>query len=173
MHFLFSFFQVFHKDIAFHWPSLAMANGKERDSTAIGISTERRACQKHDTKRSDWHGTGRLEPVRAHQSNLSTTRSIKTDKLLISTHISFKRAKFVKENLSDLNKVTPRVLVGTPFVEIIRYAREQSIDLIVMGTHGHSALAAMLLGTVAEKVVRKAPCPVLTVRDPRHKFEAP
>ena len=81
--------------------------------------------------------------------------------------------KFVKENLSDLNKVTPRVLVGTPFVEIIRYAREQSIDLIVMGTHGHSALAAMLLGTVAEKVVRKAPCPVLTVRDPRHKFEAP
>jgi nucleotide-binding universal stress UspA family protein len=81
--------------------------------------------------------------------------------------------KFVKENLSDLNKVTPRVLVGTPFVEIIRYARDQSIDLIVIGTHGHSALAAMLLGTVAEKVVRKAPCPVLTVRDPRHKFEAP
>jgi nucleotide-binding universal stress UspA family protein len=81
--------------------------------------------------------------------------------------------KFVAENLSELNKVTPRVLIGTPFVEIIRYATDQSIDLIVIGTHGHSALAAMLLGSVAEKVVRKAPCPVLTARDPRHKFEAP
>jgi nucleotide-binding universal stress UspA family protein len=65
------------------------------------------------------------------------------------------------------------VLVGTPFVEIIHYARDQSIDLIVLGTHGRSALAAMLLGTVAEKVVRKAPCPVLTVRHPQHKFEMP
>ena len=81
--------------------------------------------------------------------------------------------KFVAENLSELNKVTPRVLIGTPFVEIIRYAKDQSIDLIVIGTHGHSALAAMLLGSVAEKVVRKSPCPVLTVRDPRHKFEVP
>jgi nucleotide-binding universal stress UspA family protein len=81
--------------------------------------------------------------------------------------------KFVSENLSEIDKITSRVLVGTPFVEIIRYAREQSIDLIVMGTHGHSALAAMLLGSVAEKVVRKAPCPVLTVRHPDHKFEMP
>ena len=81
--------------------------------------------------------------------------------------------KFVAENLSEIDKITSRVLVGTPFVEIIRYAREQSIDLIVIGTHGHSALAAVLLGSVAEKVVRKAPCPVLTVRHPEHKFEMP
>lgn len=81
--------------------------------------------------------------------------------------------KFVAENLSKLDKVTSRVLIGTPFVEIIRYAKDQFIDLIVIGTHGHSALAAMLLGSVAEKVVRKAPCPVLTVRDPKHVFEMP
>ena len=81
--------------------------------------------------------------------------------------------KFVAENVSEIDKITSRVLVGTPFVEIIRYAREQSIDLIVIGTHGHSALAAVLLGSVAEKVVRKAPCPVLTVRHPEHKFEMP
>lgn len=81
--------------------------------------------------------------------------------------------KFVSENLSEIDKITSRVLVGTPFVEIIRYAREQSIDLIVMGTHGHSALAAMLLGSVAERVVRKASCPVLTVRHPEYKFEMP
>ena len=93
------------------------------------------------------------------------------DKVLRTARARMKR--FEAENLSEIEKVTSRVLVGVPFVEIIRYAREQSIDLIVIGTHGHSAIAAMLLGTVAEKVVRKAPCPVLTVRHPQHKFEMP
>jgi nucleotide-binding universal stress UspA family protein len=93
------------------------------------------------------------------------------DKILRTARTRLER--FVAENLSEIEKVTSRVLVGTPFVEIIRYARDQSIDLIVMGTHGRSALASMLLGSVAEKVVRKAPCPVLTIRDPRHRFEAP
>jgi universal stress protein A len=55
---------------------------------------------------------------------------------------------------------------GSPFVEIVRYAREHEIGLIVLGTHGRGALAHMLLGSVAERVVRKAPCPVLTVRHP-------
>ena len=81
--------------------------------------------------------------------------------------------KFVNENLSGVEKLTSKVIIGTPFVEIIRYAKEQSIDLIVIGTHGHSALATMLLGSVAEKVVRKAPCPVLSIRHPKHKFEMP
>jgi nucleotide-binding universal stress UspA family protein len=43
----------------------------------------------------------------------------------------------------------------------------------VLGTHGRGGLAHMLLGSVAEKVVRKAPCPVLTVRHPEHEFVAP
>jgi len=42
-----------------------------------------------------------------------------------------------------------------------------------MGTHGHSGLAHMLLGSVTEKVVRKSPCPVLTVRHPEHEFVRP
>lgn len=62
---------------------------------------------------------------------------------------------------------------GSPFVEIIRYAREQEIDLIVMGTHGRGPIAHMLLGSVADNVVRKAPCPVLTVRHPQHTFIQP
>lgn len=63
--------------------------------------------------------------------------------------------------------------VGSAFVEIISYARNNDIDLIVLGTHGRGAVAHMLLGSVAEKVVRKAPCPVLTVRDPEHGFVMP
>jgi universal stress protein A len=47
------------------------------------------------------------------------------------------------------------------------------IDLIVMGTHGRGALAHVVLGSVAERVVRLAPCPVLTVRNPEHEFVRP
>lgn len=69
--------------------------------------------------------------------------------------------------------VVQKVLHGPPFVEVVRYARDEDIDLIIMGTHGRSGLAHVLLGSVAEKVVRKAPCPVLTVRPDGHQFEMP
>jgi len=62
---------------------------------------------------------------------------------------------------------------GAPFVEIIRYAKEHDIDLIVMGTHGRSGLMHVLLGNVAERVVRKAPCPVMTIRPEGHQFVMP
>ena len=63
--------------------------------------------------------------------------------------------------------------VGHDFVEILKYASGNGIDLIVMGTHGPGAVKHMLLGSVAEKVVRKAPCPVLTVRHPGYEFIMP
>ncbi len=62
---------------------------------------------------------------------------------------------------------------GSPFVEIIRYARDTDIDLIVIGTHGRGPIAHILLGSVADRVVRKAPCPVLTVRPSEHEFVMP
>jgi nucleotide-binding universal stress UspA family protein len=57
--------------------------------------------------------------------------------------------------------------IGLPADEIVRYAREAGADLIVMGTHGRSGWRHALLGSVAEKVVRRARCPVLTVGPPR------
>jgi nucleotide-binding universal stress UspA family protein len=65
------------------------------------------------------------------------------------------------------------LLAGNPFLEIVRYAKAHNIDLIVMGTHGRGPIAHMLLGSVAEKVVRKSPCPVLTVREAQHEFVMP
>lgn len=73
----------------------------------------------------------------------------------------------------NLTNVVRATVLGTPFLEIIRYARQHSIDLIVMGTHGRGGLAHVLLGSVAERVVRKAPCPVLTVRPEGHQFVMP
>ena len=81
---------------------------------------------------------------------------------------------FVKEQLSTVNReVLKTVVFGKAFEQIVNYARQEHIDLIVIGTHGHSALATMLLGNVAEKVIRKAPCPVLSVRHAEHVFKTP
>jgi nucleotide-binding universal stress UspA family protein len=62
---------------------------------------------------------------------------------------------------------------GVPFLEILRCAEEVKADMIVLGTHGRTGLKHALFGSVAEKVVRKAVCPVLSVRHPEHKFEMP
>ena len=59
------------------------------------------------------------------------------------------------------------VRVGTPAEEIVRYADLCDVDLIVMGTHGRTGIAHALMGSVAEQVVRVAPCPVLLVRAPK------
>jgi nucleotide-binding universal stress UspA family protein len=70
-------------------------------------------------------------------------------------------------------KVETLLAVGTPFVEILAAARKNQTDLIVMPTHGYGAIKHLLLGSTAERVVRKAPCPVLTVRHPEHEFIHP
>jgi nucleotide-binding universal stress UspA family protein len=56
---------------------------------------------------------------------------------------------------------------------IVEYAAEQAIDVIVIGTHGRGAFSRMMMGSVAERVVRAAPCPVLTVKHPEHEFISP
>ncbi|HEX5474084.1 MAG TPA: universal stress protein [Vicinamibacterales bacterium] len=66
---------------------------------------------------------------------------------------------------------TAVVLTSTsPALAILDYARGHDIDIIVMGTHGRGPLGRLLLGSVAERVVRLAPCPVLTVRHPQRDF---
>ena len=56
------------------------------------------------------------------------------------------------------------LLEGAPHEEIIRFARARRVDLVVMGTHGRTGLAKLFVGSVADRVVAAAPCPVLTVR---------
>jgi nucleotide-binding universal stress UspA family protein len=83
-------------------------------------------------------------------------------------------ARFANEYFASMGKpVITQVAYGRPFAEIIGCARENRIDLIVMGTHGRGAIAHALLGSTAEKVVRKAPCAVLTVRTADQDFVMP
>jgi nucleotide-binding universal stress UspA family protein len=72
--------------------------------------------------------------------------------------------------VKDVEQIVER---GVPFVEIIRTAKEKNADMIVIGTHGRTGIDHMLFGSTAEKVVRKAPCPVLTVRIPGREFKMP
>ena len=70
---------------------------------------------------------------------------------------------FLNKHFVGIDYCEGKVLNGNPAEEIIKYAEEQDIDLIVMGTHGYRGVEKMLLGSVAEKVVKMSPCPVLTI----------
>lgn len=72
----------------------------------------------------------------------------------------------------DVAGVTVKEVIreGVPFREVEVYAKDQQIDLIIVGTHGRTGLTHLLLGSVAERVVRSAPCPVLTVHSKEREF---
>lgn len=74
--------------------------------------------------------------------------------------------KSLPEGTMDVLEVETIVIKGVPFHEIINAATEIGADIIVIGTHGRTGLSHVVMGSVAEKVVRKASCPVLTVRMP-------
>jgi len=70
-------------------------------------------------------------------------------------------------------KTITEVRTGGPAREIVAYAKDAGIDLIVMGSHGRGFIKGLLMGKVAETVVRIAPCPVLTIRTPEREFVRP
>ena len=76
----------------------------------------------------------------------------------------------MKKEIADKVVSRKSVRTGKPFYEINQYALEENINLIIIATHGHSGMENILFGSTAEKVVRKAPCPVLVVRSGEHEF---
>lgn len=66
-------------------------------------------------------------------------------------------------------EVIRSVVIGSPLRKIVEAAEAKHVDLIVMATHGRTGLSHLLIGSVAERVVRTAPCPVLTIRPPAEK----
>jgi nucleotide-binding universal stress UspA family protein len=76
-----------------------------------------------------------------------------------------------EKDLKGCSKYECLIVHGTPFLEILRTAKEKNVELIVVGTHGRTGLDHVLFGSTAEKVVRRAPCPVLSVRLPGKEFK--
>jgi nucleotide-binding universal stress UspA family protein len=92
----------------------------------------------------------------------------------IETELQSKGEQELKTLLTEIvgGRVPAEALVrtGLPFVEVINFAHESDIDLIIVATHGHTGVEHILFGSTAEKIVRKAPCPVLVVRSDERDF---
>lgn len=82
-------------------------------------------------------------------------------------------AKVVPADWQASHRVVHATAKGRADAEIIRYAKEHEIDMIVIATHGRTGLTHLLIGSTAERVVRMAACPVLTVRPEGHQFVMP
>ncbi len=78
--------------------------------------------------------------------------------------------ELAQSEIGDLLNYNIFVRTGKPFMEIIEAAKEIDADLIIIATHGHTGVEHLLFGSTSEKVVRKAPCPVLTLREPIKGF---
>jgi nucleotide-binding universal stress UspA family protein len=72
--------------------------------------------------------------------------------------------ELIKTSITGGVKARPVVQSGKPFLEILDTAEDEEVDLIIIATHGHTGVEHLLFGSTAEKVVRKASCPVLVVR---------
>jgi nucleotide-binding universal stress UspA family protein len=81
--------------------------------------------------------------------------------------------RFLAEHFQGFPDVETRVASGVPYREIVRAARETAAGLIVIGTHGRTGVEHVIFGSTAEKVVRMAPCPVLSVRQGGKEFVYP
>jgi nucleotide-binding universal stress UspA family protein len=93
---------------------------------------------------------------------IPTTPAVRESRLREAT---LRLTNMITPDIAEGFEPTVEVQIGPAIPTVEDYAREQNIDLIVMGTHGRRGLAHMLLGSVAERLVRSAPCPVLTVRE--------
>lgn len=77
--------------------------------------------------------------------------------------------RFIADEFPNVknNKVRLEVEIGTPYKKIVEKAQREGADMIVMSTHGRTGVMHMLIGSVTERVVRRAPCPVLSVPPPQ------
>lgn len=82
-------------------------------------------------------------------------------------------ALLTEQDRADLAAQPVLLTSNSPELAIVDFAREINADVIIMGTHGRGTMAHLLMGSVAERVVRTAPCPVLTVKHPEHEFVLP
>lgn len=91
----------------------------------------------------------------------------------IRKHSEEQLHELVEKEIPAGIRATPIIRVGKPFIEIVEVAKSENADLIVISSHGRTGMDHVLFGSTADKVVRKAPCPVLTIRPHEHEFVVP
>lgn len=96
---------------------------------------------------------------------------------LLPPDVEEKRTREIQNQLEEIARSVGRdvqvkavLRTGRPWQEIVKFAKEEDTDLLVISTHGYTGIKHALLGSVAEKIVRHAPCPVFVVREEEHDF---
>ncbi len=110
-----------------------------------------------------------IEPI-VYPTDFTMGEVVPTFESTIEVNFSEQLKKIAEEKIGDKLNYHLLTKEGRPFLEIISAAKETDADLIIIATHGHTGMEHILFGSTAEKVVRKAPCPVLSLRDPVKGF---
>lgn len=114
----------------------------------------------------------RLKIVYVHQPSLRVSDVAwvgVNDRTTSGEHMDTARRTLEKIVLDQIPREVPvdaELLTGDPVDRVVEYARDNGVELIVMATHGRGGISHVLMGSVAEHIVRKAPCPVLTLKQP-------
>lgn len=134
------------------------------DLSTLAGSAQRYACDLAERFQAELHVLSVIQDVSYVTSDPNSPWIIPASTLAEIQHaVEDAVAQIPPADWSATRSVVRTVVSGVPFLEIIRYAAERQIDLIVIGTHGRTGLTHMLIGSTAEKVVRKSPCPVLVI----------
>lgn len=106
-----------------------------------------------------------------HIAEFEISSNIKMDWIRVAQTVATEREEKLKEFCAEITQEVKschyKMLRGKPYLEIVRYAKENAIDLIVLASHGLSGLEHVLFGSTAERVLRESPCHVLVIRRPR------
>lgn len=125
-----------------------------------GVSCALELARTHDAELILYHVIGIADDWLSGRDEFDPVRGLIEDQQCLLD-------RFVREKLSDLSakvKVRQIVEIGVPYKRIVEKAEEEGVDMIIMSTHGRSGFDHMLIGGVTEKVVRRATCPVLSIR---------
>jgi nucleotide-binding universal stress UspA family protein len=133
------------------------------DFSAQAMSAVKMAAEVANQSGSTLYILNVVEVPVMHDSMLMPTLSFEEETMNELRDNAFRQFEKIKSTLASLPVIT-EVLYGSPAVIISEYIKEQGIELIVMGTKGASGLKEFLIGSTAEKIVRNATCPVITVR---------
>jgi nucleotide-binding universal stress UspA family protein len=108
-----------------------------------------------------------VQPVSTFNAELTVSLPAFEQELVETTRASLE--KVLSERGGSGLTIHPALKVGSPAAEIVQFADEEKMDMIVIATHGESAFHHFIFGSVAEKVIRLASCPVLVLRVPHHR----
>jgi nucleotide-binding universal stress UspA family protein len=107
----------------------------------------------------------------SHMAEFEISSNVKMDWIRIAQSLGTETENKLRALCEEVsNQVKPcqyKMLRGKPYLEIIRYAKENRIDLLVLASHGLGGLEHVLFGSTAERVLRESPCPVLVIKKPR------